>query len=251
MASVTKLRSAAGTRRPFFWAVAAWLSASGVSAHPGQARTSRIVQIDLASSPPSFKYGFVLDIPGSEVVRKRADRDGDGAVSEAEAQAEVASWGEELRRAVTVCRGGSSEAVDCAALAAAQVNAVSVTGWEARPGKPLSLVWELPLELEETDRALEVRDGWRRDDVQHTEAIVALPPEARVVRASPAGGTIVEGAVGFTWEADAPEGRRLALSWEQPRAGVVLLAAVFAGIGVAVTGVLLLRAQRRRASAAS
>jgi hypothetical protein len=228
--------------------VAAWLLAPGSEAHPGQTRTSRILQVDLASSPASFKYGFIFDLAGSEAVRKQADRDGDGAVSVTEGQAEVARWAEQLRRAVTVCRGAAPPAVQCAALA--EVNAANVTGWESRPGKPLSFVWELPLGLQDTDRALEVRDSWRREEVQHTEAIVALPPEARLVSASPTGGTSVEGAVGFTWEADAAEGRRLALTWQQPRSAA-LIAAAFAGMSVAVTGALLLRARRRRASTTS
>lgn len=250
MSSVTKLRRVTSARARCGLVVAAWLLAAGSEAHPGQTRTSRILQVDLASSPASFKYGFVLDLAGSEAVRKQADRDGDGAVSVTEGQAEVARWAEQLRRAVTVCRGPAPTAVQCAPLAEAEVNAVNVTGWESRPGKPLSLVWDLPLGLAETDRALEVRDSWRREEVQHTEAIVALPTDARLVSASPTGGTSVEGAVGFTWEADAAEGRRLALSWQQPRSAV-LIAAAIAGMSVAVTGALLLRARRRRASATS
>jgi hypothetical protein len=219
-------------------------------AHPGHKRSSRLIGVALASEPPCLKYGYVFEQSASEAARKVADKDADGTVSPEEGEKELARWGEELRRELTICRGPTLATMKCANLAAQQLTDAHATAWESRPGKPLSLVWEFRLDLDPDDRALQVRDAWQRSEVDLTNAAIEPPQDAKASVVDENGSTR-KGPLTFNWNADQPgRARTLTVVWQPPLARWLVLSVV----GVAsllVAGRLFLVWKRRGARAAS
>lgn len=219
------------------------------AAHPGHKRSSRLVQVDLSTRPAVLKYGYVFDDASSDAARKLADRDADGSVSQREGDAELQRLGQELLAGLTICRGSAPALQRCSAPAPSAVVASSATAWQPRPGKPLSLTWELNLEISAEDRVFELRDNVRRSDIDRTDATLLPPTDARVTTTTTNGGsTQADNVLLFDWAADqAP--RRLALAWAPPMWGnVVALSLALAGVAIAMA--LLWLSKRRATSVA-
>jgi hypothetical protein len=219
-------------------------------AHPGHKRSSRLIGVALAAEPPCLKYGYVFEQSASEAARKVADKDADGTVSPAEGEKELARWGEDLQRQLTVCRGPTLTTMKCSNLSAQQLTDAHATAWESRPGKPLSLVWEFRLDLDPDDRALEVRDASQRSEVDLTDAAIEPPQDGKASVVDENGSTHT-GSLRFSWNADQPgQARKLTVIWQPPPARWLVLSIVSVA-SLLLAGRLLLVWKRRVARAAS
>ena len=226
------------------------LAAAPAQAHPGHKRSSRLLLVDLTAEPPSLRYGLVFEPAASDAGRKRADQDGDGAVSAAEGQAELERLTAEVRSSLSLCRGPTLEGVSCSGLGEDQVAGALATGWDEKPGRTLALTWEFQLGLVVDDRVVRVEDASFVPDVDRTDAKIEVPEAWRLVAAGQVGGGPGSRVTReLLWGDDRPsEPRKLFLVWEPPAPRWWAVAAVGA-VGLLLAGHLVLSRRRQQRAA--
>ena len=221
---------------------------ASADAHPGHSRSSRLLLVDLGSDPPLLSYGLIFEPSAADAGRKRADTDGDGAVSAAEGQAELERLTTELRSNLSVCRGTTLQGAQCSRMEEAQVAETRATGWTEKPGRTLALTWQFRLDLAADDRVVRVEDSSFLPDVDRTDATIEAPQEMRLVAA----GQGVDGPPsGITrelmWRDDRPsEPRKLFVMWESPAPRWAIIAVVGAAALLMIGQLVVVRHRRRQ-----
>lgn len=190
----------------------------------------------------SYHIGFGFE--EASVVRRRADRDGDGAVSAAEGNSWADAWTRDLVGALVVCLGPNADDVKCSSPPLDAVPGRRVQGWVPDGPGHLHFEWTVVLGVAASDvGAVRVEDEWEPGGVTISDVTIAAPRHTPLLSAG------VEGQAGVSTELTWIEARRepgprvIHATWQAPAAAPWARLAV--GAAVAAGGAALALAARR------
>ena len=220
------------------------LAVNKAYAHPGHSRTQRMLKLDLESEPRRFTYGLLLNPVGTETMRKRADLNKDGQVSEVEAQQVTQALTAEFASKLTLCHGPTPEQRVCAPAQLEQVLHSVIDGWVGDEEVPLVMSWAVALELRSDDTSVQVIEDWSPVDITRTGAKIVPHPAQPLLQAGAGRDQEQPAVLEFHWAGEGqPSPRVLQATWQGLSAPV--LPVLLGGLAVALAVGFFLWRKRR------
>jgi len=211
-------------------------------------KAERALELRLDEAPIRLRYALAFGPELANAERRKADADGDLAVSAAEGSAALDTRSGELLRTLRICKGDRLEALECSELSARQIELVAAEGWNAGSAADLHFSWTFNLgESGENIGAIRIEDAFEPAGIEITEARIE-PPKARALLAAGEGGAPQGVTRRLSWiEARRGGGPRvLSAAWPAPSRRWVTLAVAAAVIALA--GALYWQTRRERTS---
>ncbi len=207
-------------------------------------RGERRIELRLDESPMALVYRVGFGAEVASQIRRRADSNGDGAVSAAEGNAFLDGWTRALQTELELCAGVEPSDTACSRPAASAIASAVAEGWTpAGPGH-LHFEWKVRWDATALEvGAVRVKEAWEPGGIQITDVSIAAPLHSALRSAGVDDHAGVSTELTFIESRRAPGPRVLHAAWGPPASSWWQRAALV--LGIAGAGALIALRVRR------